>query len=70
MAMSPDEKLVLRWVAATPQSPPTLDIYRHWSAMASLRDRGLVKRVRRVGWSANALTKAGEKALAELSAQS
>jgi hypothetical protein len=60
------EQYVLKWLTMKPQPPSDLDIFAHAGAMASLRWRGLVKRVRRPGWTQNVLTKVGEQALTEM----
>jgi hypothetical protein len=66
--LADNERYVLEWLAMNDgkQVPSSLDIFEHNNAVRSLRERGLVKRQRRPGWTCNVLTQAGVKTLAEI----
>ncbi len=65
LSLTDTEVAALKWVENDKVNPRAGNIFEHAGAMKSIRERGLVKRVRHPGWTGNALTVAGRDALAK-----
>lgn len=63
MSLSRDEIIVLRWLKTSGKGPSGLSIFTHNAVMIGLREKGMVKHVRRAGFVLNEITRKGRKAL-------